>query len=184
MKSLHVIFLAGVCLLFAASCQYHWGRRVSPQVSRIFVDEVRNETLEEPLARLLRSALTEQVSAMPGMRLETAAEQATCHLDATVKSIQKRSAGRAELRDAKARQKDSDAYQTVLYRVEVRVAFALHDKEGTELLSRDVVGTADAPRMHDLGLAYQAAYRQALDDAARQIVDAIVGDDSPEGQEG
>lgn len=170
--SIFIFSLASV-LLFLAGCQYHWGSGRPEGLYGLEIGSVVNHTTESSLTAAFRQAAQEQISTDPGLHGGFASHQLNIKLEA----LQQKNIARAELRDRRSRSEDGTAYQTVLYRLELRAHYtvsSLADPAAQTVLAGTVIGRADIPRMHDLNVPYQAACRQAADDAARQIIAAVM----------
>ena len=158
--------------LFLTSC-YHFGTVGCNK--NVQITEIENITEEAGVAATFRKCLAEQLGTRPGIRRD--APQYT--LSAKILQITNKSQARAEIRDKKSRNDDGDAYQTVLYEVDLTVQYQFgketQGEADTAPVTGTVVGKASLPRMHDRNVALQTALRQAAHDAARQIA-AIIAD--------
>ncbi len=157
-----------------ASC-YSPGRL--GDIGNVQLGDVENRTAEGALAGIMAQAVSEQLSSRPGL----AGKDMPGHsLDIDILEIGSSSKARARMRDRKARSDKSDAYQTVLYNLELTVGYRLFDEEGNCVLEGRVSGLASMPGMHDSDVAMKNALRQAAWDAARKILarvsDASAGD--------
>lgn len=164
--------LAALCGLMLTSCQYHWGSARPEGLYGLEVGAVANHTQEGSLAAAFRKSAQEQISTDPGLN----GRFVTHLLHVDLENLYQKNIARAELRDRDSRDDDRSAYQTVLYRLELRVRYTVsgrNDASGKPVLAGTVIGRADIPRMHDLKVPFEAACRQAADDAARQIVAAV-----------
>jgi hypothetical protein len=165
--------LSLVSLLLFSGCQYHWGSGRPEGLYGLEMGSVTNQTMESSLTAAFRQAAQEQIGTDPGLHGGFVTHQ----LNVKLETLQQKNIARAELRDRTSRAEDGAAYQTVLYRLELRAHYtvsSLADPSGQSVLAGTVIGRADIPRMHDLNVPYQAACRQAADDAARQIIAAVV----------
>lgn len=171
------LFTVFLCTLFMMSCAYHLGAPDLKNCHGISVGVIGNSTSEPALSIEVKKALQEQFETAPG--LTGRGSQGKYVLTAEVVEVKSSSLARAEIRDKKIRNDEEDAYQTVLYRVEIKVNYSIHAKDGgnAEKLSGTVFGKGDLPRMHDRNVPLQAAIRQASNDAARQIKNAVVDAD-------
>jgi len=165
------IFLlsAFACLV---SC-YHLG--VPGNLKKVSVGAIENQTEEPAAAALLNQSLHEQLGIRPGLR-NSSEENAEYLLNAKVTLFKSQSIARAEIRNRNDRDHKEDAYQSVLHRIEMTVTYTVSKTEngtGEIVYSGKVVGRGDVPRIHDRNLTLQAAIRQAANDAARQITDAL-----------
>ncbi len=177
---LHWRGLALICCLAVLSSCYHWGAPGGKPGPSIAVASVDNETTEGALAATMRQKLQEHFANQPGVSCDNRAEKSDYVLKVRLLSISNAGIARSELRDKRVREDDANAYQTVLYRIELKAAYELFFSADLEkpVLSREVVGSADLPRMHDRDIPLQAACRQAADDAARKIVADIFDQES------
>ena len=158
-----------VVIAFCASC-YHLVD-TSGKLSRIYVDDVQNATMEPQLGNMMRIAMTELLS-HSGRRSKD-----RLPLDLKVVGMENNNVARAEIREKRSRDNDSDAYQTVLYRITITVQYTLELPEG-KTLAGTVTGIGDLPKMHDRNVPLQHAIRLAANDAAKKIVDAL--NDAPQ----
>ena len=81
----------------------------------------------------------------------------------------------AKRRDDAARDRDSDAYQSAIFRVEVVVEFQTV-KPGREkplIAARQARGVADFSHLPDMNAAKQEALRLAVNDVASEMVAAV-----------
>ena len=170
------ILIALTSLLVMAGC-YHVG---VPGGRSVAFDEVvlTNKTHEPSLARQFDMAFKEQVSVTPGVHGRAAKNDIHYNLDIELVSVRNLSIARAEVRDKKSRDDKNQAYQTVLNRVELTVKVKAYNLDqpvhpDDPTYEHTFIGQGDIPRMHDREIPLQAAYRQATDDAARQIIAAI-----------
>ena len=77
---------------------------------------------------------------------------------------------RAKMRERHDRSHDNTAYQTVVFRLTVKVAYRLVTPEGEVLREGTVEATTDFPTMADQETARGEALREAMRSAAAQIV--------------
>ena len=111
-----------------------------------------NELLREKMARLADEAIERQ---MPKPVAEPSLDS------------------KDPLQRKKARDKDGDAYQTVLHKLTIKVEYSVRDSSGKVVLKGKVAGQASVPLMHDREVALLSARKLAVKDAARQIADAL-----------
>lgn len=166
MKISFVKYFAVVLVLFCQSCVYHLGSE-NGLLSKVYVEDVLNKTEEPELGGMLHSAVAELLGTAP-----TARSRKECGLALEVLSLENRGWARAEIRDKRVRDDDSDAYQTVLYRIRIKVRYSVKDHSG-KLHQGIVEGLGNLPKMHDRNIPLQYALKLAADDAAKKIVDAI-----------
>ncbi len=166
------ILSLAIALVFLMCACYHVGTVGSAK--SVYVADIENRTAEATLAATLRGCLAEQL----GSGVGTTSSYRDCgyRLHAKITKITNRSMARAEIREKKSRNDDSDAYQTVLYGLEITVQYELEPQAKKQKpLNGTIVGRASLPRMHDRNVALQNALKQASLDASRQIA-AIVRD--------
>ncbi|MBQ6472798.1 MAG: hypothetical protein IJJ33_12510 [Victivallales bacterium] len=159
-----------VCLM--ASC-YHLG--TPGNLKKISVGAVENQTEEPAAAAALNQCLREQLGIRPGLR-NRSEEHAEYLLAVKVADFRSQGIARAKIRNRNDRDHKEDAYQSVLQRIEMTVNYTVskaNDDTGEPVFSGKVIGRGDVPRMHDRNLTLQDAIRQAANDAARQITDAL-----------
>lgn len=168
------------CAMTLTSC-YHWGALDNKQGQAIAIDSVRNDTNEGALAATMRQKLQEHLSNQPGFANCSQTDKSDFFVKVRLVDIRNLGVARSEVRDKKAREDDGNAYQTVLYRIELKTTYELYRSNAPDkpILSRDITGMADLPRMHDRNIPLQAACRQAADDAARKIVADILDQEWP-----
>ena len=169
------VFAMSLCLLLAGC--YHLG---APGGRPVAFDEVvlTNNTREPSLSRKFDMSFREQISVTPGVYGKATKKACNYNLDIELVSIRNLSIARAEVRDNKSRDGRDAAYQTVLNRVELTVKLKAYNQDqpihpDNPSYEHTFIGQGDIPRMHDREVPLQAAYRQAIDDAARQIIAAI-----------
>ena len=170
-------FAAWICALLLAGC-YHVGL---PGGRPVVFDDVAltNKTHEPSLTRRFDMSFKEQVGVTPGVAYRRETKGAVhYHLDVELASVRNISVARAEVRDRKTRDGRDTAYQTVLNRVELTVKLKAYNLDqpmhpANPTYEHTFIGRGDIPRMHDREVPLQAAYTQAADDVARQIVAAI-----------
>ena len=113
---LQVLALAAVCGLMLTACQYHWGSARPEGLYGLDVGAVTNLTQEGALTAAFRKSVQEQISTDPGLNGNLITHQ----LNVELENLYQKNIARAELRDRNSRNDDSTAYQTVLYRLELR----------------------------------------------------------------
>jgi len=164
---------AGV-LLIGAGCQYTWGPVTHPQIRSLAVGTFANDTRESSATAALRGRIAEKVSTEPGLQLAEP-DQADAIVEGRILKITQKQLARAKVRKERDREDDSDAYQTVLYRMDVTVEYQVripgYDKPFVQ--RREVVGQADMGRWPDQQVYRANALGLALADAAGQIVASV-----------
>jgi hypothetical protein len=138
------------------------------------VGTIANETKEPSFTAILRGQLAEQFM-RDGSITVADMDRADAVVEGEIVKFRTRKLARAEVRDNRARDEDKDAYQTVIYRAEVVVRYRLRvpGYETPLLADAEVTGKADFSRFPDMIVPRQAAFRQALNDAALQIASAV-----------
>ena len=162
-----------VLLSLLCSCAYHLGNpALHPEMKTLSIAEVLNQTPESSLTALFKNALAERIANEPGLRLASAASAEAAQLKLLIKALDNRSLARAKLRDDEDIDYEGDAYQTVLYRINAKVAYELYSpmSPGKLLRKGEVTGQADLPKLHDREVALRAALRQLAIDLARDLV--------------
>jgi hypothetical protein len=161
-------------LLVAAGCQYQWGPVTHPQIRSLAVGTFANDTRESSATAALRGRLAEMVSTEPGLKLAQP-DTADAIVEGRIVKITQKQLARAEVRRERDREDDSDAYQTVLYRMDVTVEYQVripgYDRPFVQ--RREVVGQADLGRWPDQQVYRANALGLALGDAASQIVASV-----------
>ncbi len=168
------VLAAAGCLLGSAGCQYRWGPVTHPQIRSLAVGTFANETAESAATAALRGRLAEKISTEPGLRLAQP-DTADAIVEGRIVKVTQKQLARAELRREPDREDDSDAYQTVLYRMDVTVEFQVRipGYERPFVRRGEVVGQADMGRWPDQQVYRANALNLALADAASQIVAAV-----------
>lgn len=166
MKNALTLITALLCLLLS-SC-YHLG--LPGGSKNVQIGDIINRSVEPSLGGLMSKCLAEELSVRPALKATDAAKYT---VDVKIVGIGNSSQARAEVRIKDARDKDSDAYQTVLHRLTVKVEYSVMDETGKTLLNGKVTGQTSVPLMHDREVALRTARQQAVMDAAKQIVDAL-----------
>lgn len=168
MKNLNKVtaFLFVFVAVYCSSCYHLTGH--NKNLAMVSIANVHNDTAEPQLSSMLHSALAEQLS-----QTRRASSRPLYPLDLKIISMENSNVARAEIRDKLSRDDDSDAYQTVLYRITIRVQYSLKLQDGKPPVSGTVSGIGDLPKMHDRNVPLQHALRLAANDAAKKIIDAI-----------
>lgn len=170
MKSIIPLF---VLLSLLSSCAYHLGNpQLDPAMKTLAIAEVLNQTPESSLTALFKNALAERIANEPGLRLASINSDDAAQLKLRIKTLDNRSMARTKLREEEHVDYEGDAYQTVLYRISVKVAYEVYSAAtpGKLLRSGEVAGQADLPKLHDREVALRSALRQLAIDLAADLV--------------
>lgn len=161
-------------LVGAAGCQYRWGTVAHPQIRSLAVGTFANETRESSATATFRGKLAEALSKEPGFGLAQP-EVADAVIQGRVVTVSQRQLARAKLRDEDDVKHEADAYQTVLYRMEVTVEYEVLIPGSAKpfIEKRQVTGEADLGNWPDHQVMRANALGLALADAATQIVAAV-----------
>lgn len=159
-------FAMMLCMILT-SC-YHMGT-VGGSKS-VILDEVSNRTSDATLGGIMAQCMREELGTRPGLSVKNAPIYV---LDLNVSDITSSSQARAEVRVKNVRDRDGDAYQSVLHKVTVKVDYEITDKAGKSIRKGQVSGIASLPLMHDREVAMRNARTLALKDAARMVADAL-----------
>lgn len=171
-----ILSLLLVSLMLTSACTYRLSNSCLPAEFRLLtVEEVDNQTSEAALAAMLRSALQERIANEPGINLARGRKKQEARICVRLKNLHNSSVARARLRDERDRDDDSDAYQTVLYRITLAAEYQLYVPAEPEKprLSGNLSATADLPKIHDREIALRSALQQATLDLAGKIVNAV-----------
>ena len=173
-RILMVLILAGGFVGLSGCRHYQWGTLMHPQVGSLAVGTFANKTMDASCAALLRGRLAEAVSREPGVVL-LPPDQADAIIEGTIVSVRQRRLARAEVRHERERENDSDAYQSVLYRLEITLEYRVRIADSEKMLieKRKVVGTTDLGRWPDQQVMRSDALGRALGDAAERMVASI-----------
>ena len=168
MRNLNSIFALAFIFVavFCNSCYHLTGH--NKKLAMVSIGDIHNDTVEPQLSSMLHTALAEHLS-----HTRKASSRPLYPLDLKIISLENSNVARAEIRDKYSRDSDSDAYQTVLYRITIRVQYSLMPQDGKALVSGVVSGIGDLPKMHDRNVPLQHALRLAANDAAKKIINAI-----------
>ena len=104
--------------VFCSSCYHLTGQ--NKKLAMVSIANIHNDTVEPQLSSMLHSALAEQLSHM-----RKASSKPLYPLDLKIISLENSNVTRAEIRDKLSRDDDSDAYQTVLYRITIKVQYSI-----------------------------------------------------------
>lgn len=158
-------------LVLLCGCQYRWGGVGHPQIQSLAVGAFANESRESAAVASLRGSLAEMISTEPELRLAQP-DQADAIVEGRVLRVDQRAHARAKTRDERDAEDDGDAYQTVLYRVEVTVEYSVRvpGYEKPLIAARRVTGVSDMGNWPDQQVFRASALSRALGDAATQIV--------------
>ena len=161
-----------VILLACASCShYHFGSALPKEQRVIEVAQVTNLTSEPRLEALLRNSLAESIMHTPGIKLAKPNQAGGLLLETRIVEIDQQRSVRTELRDRPDRDGSGNSYQTVVFRVTIKIEYQAF-KCGDNALCRAGKTTvmADFPSMADQETAREEAFREAMRRAASQIV--------------
>jgi hypothetical protein len=170
-----IVGLAVVGLLVAVTgCQYKWGPVTHPQIRSLAVGTFTNDTRESTASATLRGRIAEAVSTEPGLTLAQP-DVADAIIEGRVIKVTQRQVARAKTRQDRDTEHDSDAYQTVLYRMSVSVEYHVRVPGRTApfIETRQVTGEADMGQWPDQQVYRANALGLALADAAAQIVASV-----------
>ncbi len=170
---LSAVFLSAVMLsLVVTGCGYQIGMMGHPQIHTVAVAPAENETLEYNLASQLRSMLCEGFM-QDGTYKLTGVGNADCIIYAKVKKVTYSEISYSE-EDSSTRIED-DMYLPDEWRVSVSVEYcAVVPGRAAPLLGPSTVtGTARFDNSADNYTVRNSGNRQALHDAARQIVTQV-----------
>ena len=173
--ALRCLLVAGMCSLVLGCRSYRFGSVAHPQIRTVAVGMFENATTEPRLSSLLRSSIAEHLLGDSSVRV-VPSERADVTLEGRILTCASRGVAAAKTRSDRARDRDSDAYQTVIYRAEVGVEFrvVMAGRPEPVLDARQAQGAADYSPLPDVHTARDDALRQAVSDAAKQIVDAVL----------
>ncbi len=152
-----------------AGCGYHVGPLTHPQLRRLAVAPVRNETNDGRLAALAAEKLRNRLVQEGSVQL-VSTPQADAVLETTVKTARIYSRGTVEVNAGDDRQQ---AYRTTLYGVEVEVEYTLIRQGRAVLAPRTIMGTGEFSELPDLDTMRLQGYRQALTAAADRVISDV-----------
>lgn len=177
MKLLHLIVLGS--LVFAAAvfsgCRgYRTGSLMHPDIQSVAVGSVQNLSAQPGGGARLRSALARELSAAGAVQ-PASREQADGLLHATVSSVSTEAVARTRRREPEAGEDSDDVLQPVLYRTTVSLHARLEvpDSSADPLEFQLVEGEAEFDRSPDMPEAQDAAFEQALRNAARKLISTM-----------
>ncbi len=167
-----------VCLLLAAGtgCRsYHLGALMHPQVRRVAVGQFVNEQKEPRLGILFRRKLIAALMADGSVKVTTP-DKADAIIRGRIERYGFTGVARGKTRGDANRDRDRDAYQTIVYRASAAVAFSVLVPGRSRPLIPEtrVTGQADFTPLPDFPGARVAGLENALTDAARKTAAAIV----------
>lgn len=155
---------------FCASCShYHFGTTLPADCRAIEVMPVENLTGEAALEGLLRNSLSECLMQTPGVTLAKPSF-GDARLETKVSGLEQSRVSRAKLRAEHDHDHTDAAYQTVVFRMEIRAEYRLAAPDGRILREGKVNSEADFPTLADLETAREAALRELMRNAAAQII--------------
>ena len=155
---------------FCASCaHYHFGSTLPANRRAIEVLPPTNLTSEARLEGMLRNSLAESVMNTPGITLATP-KCGEAMLETRIEDLNQSRLARAKLRDRHDRDHDNAAYQTVVFRLTIKVTYRLVTSEDEVLREGELEATADFPTLPDQEIAREEALREAIRSAAAKIV--------------
>ena len=166
--------LAAVLAALAGCRMYECGSVAHPQLKTIAIGSFSNSTDEPRLGAILRQGLAERFMTDGSLTL-VSADAADAVVTGRIRQCRMSRLAAAKRRDDAARDRDSDAYQSAIFRVEVVVEFQTV-KPGREkplIAARQARGVADFSHLPDMNAAKQEALRLAVNDVASEMVAAV-----------
>ena len=167
-----LLILALVCL--AGCAHWHTGSTLPPEQRKVHLAAMDNRTSEHRLTPWLKSAITQELSQVPGVRTVADKQGAGLILTTTIRGLDQNRAARSRIRGKKDRDDSSDAYQTVLYHVTITVDWeAKPTASDAKTRKGTITGEADMPLMPDREIAFATALQSAARDAAAKLAAAL-----------
>jgi len=166
-----------VCFLATAiGCRsYHRGTLMHPQIRRVAVGTFTNRQKGPHLGILFRRKLIAMLMA-DGSVVVTSPDKADALIQGSIEQTAFSPSARGKIRNAANRDRDRDAYQTIVYRAQTGIVFTVTVPGRSRPLIPEthVVGQADFTPLPDFPDARKNGLDQALTDAARKTAAAIV----------
>ena len=164
-------YLLAILLACASCAHYRPGTTLPAEYRTIEIGPVVNLTSEARLESDLRNSLSESVMNTPGVCLGRPGAEGGLLLSAKIAELSQQRGARARLRAPHDRDRSGKAYQTVVFRMTLKVEYqAVAENCGEPVRSGVVTVSADYPTMADQETARAEALREAMRSAARQIV--------------
>jgi hypothetical protein len=172
---------AAVTLALAAlglgwGCQsYQRGPIGHPQITSLAVGDFRNDTDEAGLSTHLRQKLADAIMTDGSVRLKDKAD-AQVVLQGRIKQYALAARAGTQIPSKRDDDKNRDAYQTSIYQASVTVEFEVvaPARKRPVIAPSETVGTVLFDRLPDMNVSRDEALRRATQDAAQQVVAAVV----------
>ncbi|NOY79700.1 MAG: hypothetical protein GXP31_01715 [Kiritimatiellaeota bacterium] len=165
------------CLLAAGTgCRsYRLGSLMHPQVRRMAVGQFVNEQKEPRLGILFRRKLIAALMADGSVKV-TSPDKADAIIRGRIEQYAFAGVAQGKTRSDANRDRDRDAYQTIIYRATAAVTFSVEVPGRSRPLIPEtrVTGQADFTPLPDFSGARRAGLENALSDAARKAAAAVV----------
>jgi hypothetical protein len=166
------LFLVGLMALFAGGCGYHHGSLMHPQLKTIAIGTVDNQTGDPRLAMYVRQRLPEALQKDGSLRLVSSRDEADCVVHTAIKKYKVKSIGEVEAESGEDRQRFN---RTSIFGVSVAIDYQLEIPSRAEPLLpvKEVNGEAEYSELADASRVREDGLRQAIYQAAEQIVSGI-----------
>ncbi len=166
------LFLAACGILMMVGCaHYNLGSNLPNDVNSVAIGDVSNQTNEPLLSAYARTELPALFMQDGGLRV-VSEEKADCVLHTRILDYRLRNIGEVESSSA---DDDKRLNRTVVYGVNVDLEYHVSyaDDRHRPTVPRRVVGHAEFSELADLDVVKKDGLKQAMYDAAEQIVGAI-----------
>ena len=157
-------------------CQsYQRGTLGHPQIQTMAVGDFRNETDEAALSTHLRQKLADAIMTDGSVRLKDKAD-AQVILQGRIKQYFLTARSGMQVSTTLDNDKNRDAYQTSIYQASVTVEFevVIPGRKRPVIALMEATGNAQFDRLPDMTVSRDEALRRATQDAAQQMVAAVV----------
>ena len=165
------IYLLAILLACASCARYRFGSTLPKECHLIEVGQVTNLTAEPQLEHLLRNSLSQSIMNTPGVHLAQPDGAEAVSLATKITELEQQRSARARLRSPDDRDRSGKAYQTVVFRMTLKVEYqVVAPNSDTPLRTGEVVVSSDYPTMADQTSAQAEALREAMRSVAQQII--------------
>jgi hypothetical protein len=172
MKLFTAIFSLTLCAILCGCKTYSVGSSLPEGQRDIFVN-VSNLTTENALTALVDGAICRRLEGVPGIDVLNSDENAGLNVNVKLEKLDQSRLASAKIRDSKDRDRDSDAYQSVLFRQTLTASWTAVAKDGAKR-SGSVTATADMPLMNNVELSQANALKELARDLAHKVSEAIL----------
>lgn len=167
------IFSAVALSAILVSCKTYSIGSPLPEDQHTISVSVTNLTQENALTALTIASVSRRLEGVPGIDVVQDENKSGLNVNVKLENLDQSRLARAKIRDKRDRDRESDAYQTVLFRQTLKASWTATANDGT-VRKGDVEATADVPLMNNVELSQANALRELARDLAHKITEAVL----------